>query len=106
MTSFARMALALALWGLPLGMSPLVAQPTFGPTAAPDKGSPSPGKVFRPTSPAQPSPTQPSPTPPPAEAPAADWGNSQVDIVYREPQDPQFAPIRERLMRRQVLEQL
>ena len=35
-----------------------------------------------------------------------DWGNSQVDVVYAEPQDPQFLPIRERLMRRQVLEQL
>jgi len=46
------------------------------------------------------------PTPPPAEAPAADWGNSQVDIVYHEPQDPQFAPMRARLMQRQVLEQL
>ena len=48
-------------------------------------------------------------TPPPAAPPttaAADWGNSQVDVAYNEPQDPQFRPIRERLMRRQVLEQL
>jgi len=103
MTSFARMALVLALWGLSLSVSPLAAQPTFGPGGAPDKGNPPPGPVFRPTSPAQPAPV---PTPAPAEAPAADWGNSQVDIVYREPQDPQFAPIRERLMKRHVLEQL
>ena len=47
----------------------------------------------------------PPPAPPPTTA-GADWGNSQVDVVYTEPQDPQFRPIRERLMRRQVLEQL
>ena len=48
----------------------------------------------------------PPPAPPPATPAAGDWGNSQVDIVYAEPQDPQFRPIRDRLMRRQVLEQL
>jgi hypothetical protein len=95
------MALALVLLGPLLGVPPLAAEPTFGPSTAPDKGSPAPGKVFRPTSPAQP-----PPTPAPAEAPSADWGNSQVDIAYREPQDSQFAPIRERLMKRHVLEQL
>ena len=42
----------------------------------------------------------------PTAAPTVDWGNSQVDVRYVEPQDPQFAPIRERLMRRQALEQL
>jgi hypothetical protein len=101
MTSFTRMVLALALWGLTLSLSPLTAQPTFSPGGVPDNGGPPPGPVFRPTSP-----VQTAPAPSPAETPVADWGNSQVDIVYREPQDPQFAPIRERLMRRHVLEQL
>ena len=48
----------------------------------------------------------PTTTTTPAAAPALDWGNSQVDVVYAEPQNPQFLPIRDRLMRRQVLEQL
>jgi hypothetical protein len=98
MTAFVRTALALALLGPLLCASPLVAQPPI-PGVSPDKGSPGPGKVFRPTPPS-------TPTPPPADTPTTDWGNSQVDIIYREPQDPQFAPIRERLMKRQVLEQL
>ena len=33
-------------------------------------------------------------------------GRSQIDIAYIEPKDPAFAPIRERLMKRRVLEQL
>ena len=37
---------------------------------------------------------------------APSMGNSQVDIAYVEPRDPAFAPIRERLMKRRVLEQL
>jgi hypothetical protein len=60
--------------------------------------------VFRPSG----TETAPPVVPPaaPVAAPGSDWGNSQVDVVYTEPQDPQFRPIRDRLMRRQVLEQL
>jgi hypothetical protein len=107
MTLFVRLALALALI-VPLSAASLNAQ-TFGPSGpskpAPgtDKPTPGtgPGKVFRPTT------TDVAPPPaPPATTAGADWGNSQVDVAYNEPQDPQFRPIRERLMRRQVLEQL
>jgi hypothetical protein len=106
MTFIARLAFALALV-VPLSAASLNAQPTFGPSGpgkpgpGTDKPAPTPGKVFRPTTT--------DVTPPPAAPPTtdgADWGNSQVDVVYNEPQDPQFRPIRERLMRRQVLEQL
>lgn len=105
MTLIARLALALALF-LPLSAVPLNAQPTFGPSKpspapAPETGSPGGGTVFRPSG----SETTP-PATPPVTTPAADWGNSQVDVAYKEPQDPQFRPIRDRLMRRQVLEQL
>jgi hypothetical protein len=47
---------------------------------------------------------RPTQTPTPGPVPAI--GNSQVDIAYLEPANPEFAPIRERLMRRRVLEQL
>jgi hypothetical protein len=103
MTFIARLALALALIA-PLSAASLNAQPTFGPGkpgGSPDTGTPTPGKVFRPSTGGG--------TLPPAAPPttsAADWGNSQVDVAYTEPQDPQFRPIRDRLMRRQVLEQL
>jgi Putative metallopeptidase len=107
MTFIARLALALALV-VPLSAASLNAQPTFGPsgpgggTGKPAPGpEPAPGKVFRPTT----TDVTPPPAPPPTTA-GADWGNSQVDVAYTEPQDPQFRPIRERLMRRQVLEQL
>jgi hypothetical protein len=102
MNRIVHLALALILIA-PLGTAPLSAQPTFGPSKpspAPDTGKPAPGKVFRPSG----SEVTPPPAPPPATG--SDWGNSQVDIAYAEPQDPQFRPIRERLMRRQVLEQL
>jgi hypothetical protein len=110
MTFIARIALALALV-VPLGAASLNAQSTFSPsgpgkpTPGADKpapgGAPAPGTVFRPTT----TDVTPPPAPPPTTA-GADWGNSQVDVAYVEPQDPQFRPIRERLMRRQVLEQL
>ena len=96
-------ALALILIAL-LGTAPLNAQPTFGPTKpspAPGTGKPAPGTVFSPSTGG----VTPPPAPPSTTA-GADWGNSQVEVVYTEPQDPQFRPIRERLMRRQVLEQL
>ena len=105
-----RLAIALALV-VPLGAASLNAQTTFGPSkpgAAPETGKPAPapgpGKVFRPSG----SEAAPPATPPaaPAATPTAGWGNSQVEVVYTEPQDPQFRPIRDRLMRRQVLEQL
>jgi hypothetical protein len=60
------------------------------------------GTVFRPDS-KQP-PSAPSTQTTPQAAP--DWGNSHVDIAYREPANPNFQPIRERLMKRKVLEQL
>jgi hypothetical protein len=109
MTCIVRLALALALI-VPLGAASLNAQ-TFGPsgpskpapTPGADKGAPAPtpGTVFRPTT----TDVAPPAVPPPTTA-GADWGNSQVDVAYTEPQDPQFRTIRERLMRRQVLEQL
>jgi hypothetical protein len=107
MTFIVRLALTLALV-VPVGAVSLHAQ-TFGPSgpgkSAPgaDKPAPAPtpGKVFRPTT------TDVTPPPaPPATTAGADWGNSQVDVAYVEPQDPLFRPIRERLMRRQMLEQL
>jgi len=104
MTFIARLALTLALI-VPLGAASLNAQPTFGPTKpspTPDTGTPGTGKVFRPSTGGDV--TLPPPAPPTTAA--EDWGNSQVDVVYTEPQDPQFRPIRDRLMRRQVLEQL
>ena len=105
MNFVARLALALALI-VPLGAVSLNAQPTFGPSkpgGSPDTGkpAPAPGTVFRPST----TDVTPPPAPPPTTG-GPDWGNSQVDVVYTEPQDPQFRPIRERLMRRQVLEQL
>jgi len=107
MTFMVRLALALALI-VPIGAISLNAQPTFGPSkpgGSPDTGkpapAPAPGTVFRPST----TELTPPPAPPPTTG-GADWGNSQVDVVYTEPQDPQFRPIRERLMRRQVLEQL
>ena len=113
MPFIARLALALTLIA-PLWTMSLNAQPTFSPNKggtapAPETGSPGGGGVFRPsgtevTPPPAPPPTTTTTTP--AAAPALDWGNSQVDVVYAEPQNPQFLPIRERLMRRQVLEQL
>lgn len=106
MTCIVRLALALALLMPALGASPLNAQPTFGPSkpgGGPATGAPAPGgTVFRPSG----SEGTPPATTPPATLPQADWGNSQVDINYSEPKDPQFNPIRDRLMRRQVLEQL
>ena len=112
MSFVARLALALTLIA-PLWAASLNAQPTFSPNKggtapapAPDKGSPGGGGVFRPSGTEVTPPPAPPPTTAPAAAPALDWGNSQVDVVYTEPQDPQFRPIRDRLMRRQVLEQL
>jgi hypothetical protein len=106
MTCIVRLVLALALIVPALSVSSLHAQPTFGPSkpgGGPATGTPPPGgKVFRPSGPQG----APPATTPPATLPEADWGNSQVDIAYAEPKDPQFAPIRDRLMRRQVLEQL
>src|SRR5689334_8861759 len=103
MTSIVRVALALALV-VPLGAASLHAQPSFGPSKpspSPETGTPAPGPVFRPSTGGV---TLPPPAPPTTSP--ADWGNSQVDVAYTEPQDPQFRPIRDRLMRRQVLEQL
>jgi hypothetical protein len=112
MSFIARLALALALI-VPLWAASLHAQPTFSPNKggtapapAPETGSPGAGKVFRPSGAEVTPPAPPPTTTTPAAAPALDWGNSQVDVVYTEPQDPQFRPIRDRLMRRQVLEQL
>lgn len=107
MNCLARLALALAVV-VPLGAVSLNAQPTFGPskpspapdTGKADTGKPGAGTVFRPSG------GEATPPAAPATTPTADWGNSQVEIAYKEPQDPQFSPIRERLMRRQVLEQL
>ena len=100
MNCIVRLGLALALT-VPLGAASLNAQPTFGPSkpgGGADTGAP--GKVFRPSG------TETTPPAAPAAPAAADWGNSQVEVAYDEPQDPQFRPIRDRLMRRQVLEQL
>ena len=107
MTFIARLALALALHR---AARRHIAQRAadIRPVEAgcePDTGKPAPapvpGTVFRPTT----TDVTPPPAPPPTTG-GADWGNSQVDVAYTEPQDPQFRPIRERLMRRQVLEQL
>jgi Putative metallopeptidase len=120
MTFIVRLALALAL--IVPALTTTHAQTTFGPTKGgstpgagsptpgsptPGAGSPTPGGVFRPSG-SEPAPAAPPTMAPagPAAAPTADWGNSQVEVRYVEPQDPQFAPIRDRLMRRQVLEQL
>lgn len=108
-----RLAFALAVIVPVCAALPLLAQPTFGPskpggTPSPTPGgsptptpgggnAPSTGPVFRPSG---------SDAGPPVSMPLGDWGNSQVDVAYNEPQDPQFRPIRDRLMRRQVLEQL
>ena len=113
MSFIARLALALTMMA-PLWAASLHAQPTFSPNKggtapapAPATGSPGGGGVFRPSgTEVTPPPAPPPTTTTPAAAPALDWGNSQVDVVYAEPQDPQFRPIRDRLMRRQVLEQL
>lgn len=123
MTLIVRLAAALALILPVLATAPLHAQSTFGPTkgGTPGAGTPAPtapsgpaptgpapgGGVFRPSG-SEPAPAAPPPMTPagPAAAPSSDWGNSQVEVRYVEPQDPQFAPIRDRLMRRQVLEQL
>ena len=107
MTFIARLALALALI-VPLGAISLNAQPTFGPSKP--VGAPtleaSRQLPFLERCSAQPrTDVTPPPAPPPTTG-GADWGNSQVEVAYTEPQDPQFRPIRERLMRRQVLEQL
>jgi hypothetical protein len=77
MTRIARAALALALILPALCVTPATAQ--YQATGPGQQSSPD---------------TQP------------DLTNSQVDIAYVEPRDPAFAPIRERLMRRRVLEQL
>ncbi len=116
MSFIVRLALALALIA-PLWAASLNAQPTFGPSKGggaapapaptPQTGSPGGGGVFRPSgTEVTPPPAPPPTTTAPAAGPALDWGNSQVDVVYAEPQNPQFRPIRDRLMRRQVLEQL
>ncbi|MCC6888076.1 MAG: hypothetical protein IT536_06015 [Hyphomicrobiales bacterium] len=104
MVRVARLVFACALLLPLLDATPLAAQPTFGPTkpgGGPATEPPATGKVFRPTSPGGVPPAQPDDPPT-----AVDWGNSQVEVAYNEPQDPQLRPIRERLMRRQVLEQL
>jgi hypothetical protein len=112
MNCVVRLAVALALIVPVLASAPLYAQTTFGPSTGPSTGAPNPGgtapggKVFRPTGPETAPATPPALPAAPAAAPSVDWGNSQVDVRYVEPQDPQFAPIRERLMRRQALEQL
>ncbi len=103
-------AAALALMLPALNATPAAAQdgvvitpggkPKPGPApAAP--ASPSGDTVFRPGGKPAGAPAGAPPAPP-----ATDWGNSQVEILYAEPQNPAYAPIRERLMRRQVLEQL
>src|SRR5690606_26055338 len=78
--------------------------PAPGGTAAPSAPGGAPGTVYSPSGPIGGAPAQPPAQP--QQQPGANWGNSQVDIVYAEPQNPAFAPIREKLMRRQVLEQL
>ena len=65
------------------------------PTTPPPQGTPGPGSGG-----VRPDQAQPDPSSVPQ------IGNSQVDIAYVEPRDPAFAPIRERLMKRRVLEQL
>ncbi len=99
MNGITRLALALALIAATLWAAPLQAQPTFGPSkpGGPEAGKPAPGKVFRPSG---------SETAAAPALPDGDWGNFLVDVAYNEPKDPQFLPIRERLMRRQALEQL
>jgi hypothetical protein len=102
----ARVVLTFALIIAVAGAAPLQAQSTFAPSKPAASGNPdkpaATGPVFRPTTGGDGSPSPASPS----AMPAADWGNSQVDVVYAEPQNPQFRPIRDRLMRRQVLEQL
>lgn len=95
MIQFVRWALAFALL-VPLSLAtPAATQPGVSPDKPPAPGTGT-GKVFRPT----------SPTPTAPGTPVSELGNPLVEIAYREPADPQFAPIRERLMRRKVLEQL
>jgi hypothetical protein len=112
MNCVVRLAVALALIIPVLASVPLYAQTTFGPSTGPSTGAPNSGgtapggKVFRPTGPETAPATPPALPAAPTAAPSVDWGNSQVDVRYVEPQDAQFAPIRERLMRRQALEQL
>src|SRR5687768_13820156 len=95
MVCIARIALALALlvpWATPALTEVFRPDSSTATAPAPD---------------AKPAPeSKPAPTTAPAQPPPPEWGNSQVEIAYREPKDAQFAPIRERLMRRQVLEQL
>lgn len=104
MNRIACVAAALALLLPALGASPGTAQGTVfspGGKSAPSAPAGAPGTVFSPGGkPAA------APAGAPVEAPPADWGNSQVDVVYAEPQNEGFRPIRDRLMRRQVLEQL
>jgi hypothetical protein len=100
-----RIVLALTLLAPAWGVAPALAQgTTFGPSGKPD-AAPATGKTFRPDGPSGSAPAPAGPAAP-AQVPASEWGNSQVDIAYREPGDAQFAPIRERLMKRQVLEQV
>jgi Putative metallopeptidase len=113
MNVIVRLALAVALI-VPLGAVSPHAQvfgpskpggggtPAPAPAPTPDTGKPGGGGVFRPSTGGDVTP----PAGPPTAPSAADWGNSQVDVVYTEPQDPAFRVIRDRLMRRQVLEQL
>jgi hypothetical protein len=89
MTCIARAALALAL--MALAATPATAQ--YRPTPTPGSGGSS-GGIGPTTSPSGPGSTQPALT------------NSQVDIAYVEPRNGDFRPIRDRLMRRRVLEQL
>ncbi len=101
MTCIVRLALALAMLMPALVEAPAQVFSPGGKQAPPtEAGKPPPG-VFRPARPGE------TTTTPPTAAPqSADWGNSQVEIAYQEAQDPQFNAIRERLMKRQVLEQL
>ncbi|MGH6768568.1 MAG: DUF4344 domain-containing metallopeptidase [Xanthobacteraceae bacterium] len=90
MTCLARSVLALALILPALAVAPATAQ--YRPTPPPGGGAG--GGIGPSTSPSGPGNTQPALT------------NSQVDIVYTEPRNDDFRPIRDRLMRRRVLEQL
>jgi hypothetical protein len=101
MNRTACVAVALALLLPALSASPATAQ-TFSPGGKPVPGgqpapSGAPGTVYAPGG---------VPVGGPPTQPPADWGNSQVEIAYGEPQNPAYQPIRDRLMRRQVLEQL
>lgn len=95
MNSIARLTIALAL------VAPLCAGSVLAE-----------GTVFRPDKKQDaPAPVSPQPQPPatpqvatPAQLP--NWGNPQVEIAYREAKDARFQPIRDRLMKRRVLEQL